>query len=90
MRGQREREKLAHHWMGGAKVGGGVETSTRSAYPGEGEVEKGATLPPSFPPCATPPHRDVVPWQTGFMAHERQLKHPEHSVGRLPACCRHS
>jgi hypothetical protein len=47
----------------------GMEASPRSMSSGEGEVERGATLPPSSSPCMTPsPHREAVSLQTGSAA----------------------
>jgi hypothetical protein len=73
---ERERDRCAAEWV--AKRWG-TEASPRSASSGEGEVERGATLPPLSPPPPrmTPsPHREVVPLQTGSTAGERRPKHP--------------
>jgi hypothetical protein len=74
VREERERDWCAAEWV--AKRWG-TEASPRSASFGEGEVERGATLPPLSPPRMTPsPHREVVPLQTGSTAGERRPKHP--------------
>jgi hypothetical protein len=43
----------------------GMEVSSRTVSFSEGEMERGATLPPPSPLCRDPsPHRDVVPLRT--------------------------
>jgi hypothetical protein len=62
----------------------GMEASPRFASSGDGEVERGVTLPPLSPPHMTPsPHQEAVPLQTGTAAGERQMKHPL-DEGALP------
>jgi hypothetical protein len=60
MRGERERARYQCAAKWAVKMRG-VETPTRSTNSGEGEVESGATLPPSYPLCTNPLHRDVLP-----------------------------
>jgi hypothetical protein len=48
----------------------------------EGEVERGARLPPSSPLRTThSPHWDAVPLQMGAMACEHRAKHPRAKAG---------
>jgi hypothetical protein len=59
-----------------------MEASSRSSSFGEGEVERGVTLPPLSAPCMTPcPHREAVPLQTGSTIGEQRPKHPLAEAG---------
>jgi hypothetical protein len=83
---QEERERLMNHWMGSEKVGG-VETSSKSMSTGEGEVERGATLPPSSPPHTThSPHRDMAPGRPGLWLANVDRSALRLRAGCLPAC----
>jgi hypothetical protein len=79
---RRERDRNATSW--GEKRWG--MDAPRSASSDKGEMERGATLPPSSPPRTTPSlPQDAAPLWTGSAIGERRRKHPERRAGCLLA-----